>query len=148
MPQQRAYIPIAAFSLLKDCIQTYNASHVIIVDEFRMPLSQNDTTHIGSPHDLYTYARRSTNDESAYKRSGKNLYYHPLYLNSILLLLKSLGFQQVKVDIDPLLKMVFAGKTITAKRKINLCGTIFATQKGKAKNILLPIDAPTSLLKH
>ena len=100
-PNQRAYLPIEGFLAIIDYVQKMKkSSTLLIIDEMKLPPSSLQTYHLGTPRILNSPIRDYNTLTEAYKNTGDNLWYFPMYFNPLLEFLKELGFSDVKFDIE------------------------------------------------
>lgn len=109
---QRAYIPIAACTLLATCTQQIPVgSQLLILDEFRLsplPLSPH---HFGIPHDLHVYTPvRAIDRKKAYEQTGQALLYYPFYFTTFKAFLSYLGFKNSTYAIEKKFAKELAGE--------------------------------------
>ncbi len=143
---QRAYIPIASFSLLKECINTYAVAQLLIIDEFRLPSNEKYREHVLVPRILQRFVRDTVDFKNLYENSGKILYYYPLPWNTIVSVLKSLGFQKIQSGKDAYSLKILLGEVQNPVGKIMLCRDIIASQRIKQSPFAtITVDKPGSI---
>jgi len=98
---QRAYISIDSFITLYTYVKMYNLkSHIIIIDEFRNEPWFFNLSNIGIPKSLYEKNLICTDRIRYYREGGKHNLYYPIYKNTLLQFLNTLGFQSVDYEFE------------------------------------------------
>jgi len=96
---QRAYIPINGFLVILDYVKKMKASSkILIIDEMKPSSHSASTYHLATPRILNSVTRDYETLEAAYKNTGDNLWYFPMYLKPLAGFLKELGFTKIKHD--------------------------------------------------
>lgn len=100
--KQRAYIPVAAFSLLAEYTEQIPVgSQLVIMDEFRLSPLPFSPHHFGIPHDLHLYTPvRAIDRKKAYEQTGEALLYYPFYFTTFKAFLSYLGFKNSTYAIE------------------------------------------------
>jgi hypothetical protein len=144
-PYQRAYIPVKAFSILEDCIAKYPHSQILIVDEFSGLQPDDFYAHISPPFNLEAYKRPYVDTKNIYNESGKNLYYYPCYMSTMVSFLRSKGFQTVRYDIEPKMIRKLKGEKVSKEKVFRyMCAAIYAKDQHNPNTTAL-LDPPHSL---
>lgn len=98
---QRAYIPVDALLTLYSYVKIFNSnSKYIIIDEFRKEPWFFNLDNIGIPKSLYEKNLVCNDRFRYYRESGKHNLYYPLYINTLLQFLNSIGFQSIDYDVE------------------------------------------------
>ena len=96
---QRAYLPVNGFLNIINCVKKMNSSSkILIIDEFKPSPHSASTYHLGTPRILNSMLRDYETLEAAYKNTGENLWYFPMYLKPLMGFLKELGFIDITFD--------------------------------------------------
>lgn len=98
---QRAYISIEAFTTLYEYTLAFSdSSHCIIIDELRKEPWFFNIGTLGIPKSLYEKNLICSDRPRYYKESGKHNLYYPLYINTVLQFLHTIGYRYVDIEIE------------------------------------------------
>lgn len=142
-PYQRAYIITEGFELLIQAGKKVNKPTILVIDEFRKSTKTLRTDHFLPPLHLNKKNRHKFNPRKSYERSGELLLYYPIYLESLLSVLKGIGLNNIKCDVDPKLASELAHKTWKVPKQYVsfLCFAILATGKINTPSVI-PVSFP------
>lgn len=141
-PGQRAYIPIQAFSTLADFAHKFSNSIFIIIDEIRPLLYPFETGHLGIPKDLNRYRRDLADLEKAYRETGENLLYYPIYFLTLYKFLHSLGFRFIQYDIEQRMAKEISGDSWRSLKGLFSTYSFLAKDKKEPATNLFPLEFP------
>jgi hypothetical protein len=98
-PNQRAYLPISGLINIIECVKKMNkSSKFLIIDEMKPNPKIGATYHLGTPRVLNSMLRDYETLDSAYKNTGNNLWYFPMYQKPLVGFLEQLGFTEIVFD--------------------------------------------------
>lgn len=142
-PYQRAYIIVDGFELLIQACKKVKNPTLLIIDEFRQTTKMLRTDHFLPPLHLNKKNRYTFNPRKSYERSGELLLYYPIYLESLLSVLKGIGLDKVQQDIDPKLASELAHTTWKppGNRFLYLCFAVLATGNFHIPHVI-PLSVP------
>ena len=96
---QRAYLPISGFLEIINYVKKMDKnSKILIIDEMKPAPKFIGNYHLGTPRILNSMLRDYENLELAYKNTGDNLWYFPMYIKPLMEFLKQLGFTDIASD--------------------------------------------------
>lgn len=146
-PWQRFLVPLEAFKLLTQVLTSLKKnSLVLIIDEYDFPPSQKDTQHLSLPRDLDRY-NKVVDFSSLYRNTGNGLLYFPTYLPTVKGVLKKVGFDILKEDIEDKLACEIEGKVWKVKHKqpkVYYRWAMLVKRMSSAKSPVIPIEMPKS----
>lgn len=141
-PYQRAYIPVAAFSILKAFTDRFQDSLFIIIDEVREPAFFWNTQHLCLPRDLHKYKRDLTDLEKAYREAGENLLYYPTFFLTLYKFIHRLGFRSVEYEIEQKMAKDLSGDHWVSLKGQFLTYSFLAWDKKNKSKEVFPLEFP------
>lgn len=98
---QRAYLAPDAFMTLYSYVKKFgNQSTLIIIDELRKEPWFFNLDNFGTPKSLYEKNFVCYDNARYYCESGKHNLYYPLYKDTLLRFLHTIGFQSIEYEIE------------------------------------------------
>jgi len=98
---QRAYIATDVYTMLYQYAKKFGGSaHLIIIDEFRDASLAISWENLGTPKSLYERNLVMNDRIRYYRESGMHNSYFPVYKDSLLQFLNTIGFQSITYDIE------------------------------------------------
>jgi hypothetical protein len=139
---QRAYISTDAYAVLYNYAKKFEDATMIIIDEFSKEPSVFDMGYLGTPKSLYEKNLKLNELTRYYRESGKHNLYYPLYKDTILKFLSTIGFRSCDYDIEQKIAATISGKKWFPIAKSYSTYAFFAKHFIDKKQKILTIPSP------
>lgn len=140
---QRAYISTDLFITIYEYAKKFKSATIIIIDEFRNQPWYFNLGNLGTGKSLYEKNLLLSEKTRYYRESGKHNSYFPLYKNTLVQFLNSIGFGSIGYDIEQKKAAELGGKLWIPLRENYWTLAFFAKHFVDKKIDIVPIPFTT-----